>query len=112
MDVVVEKLEFGEKGRVGKVAVQYPDRILRVIGGYQRSASFADRLHVTGGDIAGGAEQGKAGHGDTSGPHDMGGGFAIDPAAVNDQRRVIQNHAEIELVVVRGHHDCIELAQR
>src|SRR5690606_26021719 len=57
--VPVEALELGEEVRLGKVAVDDPDRIVRVVRRHQAVAGIADRLHVPGGDVAGRADQGE-----------------------------------------------------
>ena len=58
IDVAIERLEPDEELRVGKMAVQNADGVVRIIGGNKISAGFRDRTHVPGRNVTGSADKG------------------------------------------------------
>ena len=58
----VETLEFGEEMRIRKMAVDDPDRIIRIERRDQVVSGFTNGLHVPGGDVAGSPDQSKTLH--------------------------------------------------
>ena len=58
VEVPVEALDLGEEGRVREVGIKDADGIVGVVRGDERPADVADGGEVSGGDVAGGAEEG------------------------------------------------------
>ena len=63
VDVPIEPLELREEMRLRKMAVDDADGIIGIEGNPEIAPQGLDGLHVTRGDVAGGADQGEACHG-------------------------------------------------
>ena len=57
VDVTVKALELGEEIGIREMAVNNPDRIVRIVCRNQYVAGLLDRLHMTGSDVTGGTDQ-------------------------------------------------------